>query len=162
MSVDSDFAQLVSRLEYSLYIVTTAHEGEMSGCLIGFASQVSIDPPRFLACLSIRNHTYRVALRADTLIVHAVPAEAEELAVLFGSESGDSVDKFSRCAWRPGPAQAPVLTELTTWFAGRILDRIEFGDHVGFLLEPLEARHGDLRVPFTFRRGRWIDPGHEP
>lgn len=161
-SLDADFARLVSNLDYSLFIVTAAHGGERAGCLIGFSSQVSIRPPRFLACLSVKNRTYRLAERADTLVVHPVPEEAEELALLFGGETGDEVDKFARCRWTPGPGGAPVLVELENWLAGRVVQRIEFGDHVGFLLEPIEVSAVESQQPFTFRRGRWIDPGHEP
>lgn len=161
-SIDSDFARLVSQVDYSLYIVTAAHRGERAGCLIGFASQVSIHPPRFLACLSVKNRTYRVAHDAEILIVHPVPQNAEELAQLFGGETGDEVDKFSRCAWEPGPQETPVLTQLGSWFAGHVRDRIEFGDHVGFLLDPIEVHGGEIDETLTFRRGRWIDPGHEP
>ena len=161
-SLDSDFARLVSHLDYSLFIVTAAHGGERAGCLIGFSSQVSIDPPRFLACLSVKNRTYRVAEHADILVVHPVPEHADGLALLFGGETGDDVDKFARCRWRPGPGGAPVLSELQNWLAGRVLERIDFGDHVGFLLEPIEVSAMESQEPFTFRRGRWIDPGHEP
>jgi len=161
-TLEGDFSKLVSQLDYSLFIVTVADGDDLGGCLIGFASQVSIKPARFLACISIRNRTYRLARRARTLVVHPVPEEAEELAVLFGGQSGDQLDKFDRCRWEPGPDGAPVLTELQNWFAGRVLERIEFGDHVGFLLEPTEVSSGATYETFTFRRGKWIDPGHEP
>jgi flavin reductase (DIM6/NTAB) family NADH-FMN oxidoreductase RutF len=142
--------------------VTAARGDERAGCLIGFASQVSIRPSRFLACLSVKNRTYRVAREADTLVVHLVPQQADELAELFGGETGDETDKFSRCEWTTGPGGAPVLTGLANWFAGRVMDRTDFGDHVGFLLEPFEINYEQSQAPFTFRRGRWIDPGHEP
>lgn len=161
-SLDSAFAQLVSQADYSLYIVTVAHGDERAGCLIGFAAQVSIRPPRFLACLSVKNRTFRVAREAEILIVHPVPHDAEQLAQLFGGETGDEIDKFARCAWEPGPGGAPVLTEFSSWFAGRVRDRVDFGDHVGFVLEPIEVHGGDLDEALSFRRGRWIDPGHEP
>jgi len=161
-ALEDDFAKLVSCLDYSLFIVTVASNDVLGGCLIGFASQVSIDPPRFLACISTKNRTYRLARDAETLVVHPVPDQAEELAVLFGGESADDVDKFSRCKWKPGPGGAPILTELDSWFAGRVRERIAFGDHVGFLLEPTDVAYGDSYTSFTFRRGRWIDPGHEP
>ena len=161
-SLDWEFARLVSHLDYSLFIVTAAHRGERAGCLIGFSSQVSIDPPRFLACLSVKNRTFRVAEHADILVVHPVPEQADGLALLFGGETGDDVDKFARCRWSPGPGGAPVLSELENWLAGRVLERIDFGDHVGFLLEPVEVSAMESHEPLTFRRGRWIDPGHEP
>jgi flavin reductase (DIM6/NTAB) family NADH-FMN oxidoreductase RutF len=44
---------------------------------------------------------------ANTLVVHFVPEQAEELALLFGGETGDEVDKFARCEWRPGPDGDP-------------------------------------------------------
>jgi flavin reductase (DIM6/NTAB) family NADH-FMN oxidoreductase RutF len=161
-SLDSDFDRLVSHLDYSLFIVTAAHRGERAGCLIGFTSQVSIDPPRFLACISVKNRTFRVAEHADILVVHPVPEQADGLALLFGGETGDDVDKFARCRWTPGPGGAPVLSELENWLAGRVRERIDFGDHVGFVLEPVEVSAVESQEPLTFRRGRWIDPGHEP
>jgi flavin reductase (DIM6/NTAB) family NADH-FMN oxidoreductase RutF len=158
----NEFNRLMSLLDYPLFIVTTAAAGQRAGCLIGFASQVSIHPPRFMACLSVKNYTYRVALQASVLVVHLVPADAEALAELFGGETGDQVDKFERCAWRPGPEGAPVLTQLEDWFAGRILSRSELGDHCGFLLEPIVGEAGRSTSAFTFRRAKWIEPGHEP
>ncbi len=142
--------------------MTAARRGEPAGCLVGFASQVSIDPSRFLVCLSVKNRTFRLARDAETVVVHPLPADAEELAELFGGETGDELDKFARCEWTPGPGGAPVLAELPNWFEGRVLKRIDFGDHLGLLLEPTHIHQGDSQKPFTFRRGRWIDPGHEP
>jgi len=158
-----DFTRLMGQLDYSLFIVTVAAGGQRSGCLVGFASQVSIHPPRFLVGLSVKNRTYRVANDgAEVLVVHFVPEQAEDLAELFGGETGDEIDKFSRCEWRPGPGGAPVLTDLDDWFAGRVLERISFGDHCGFLLEPIDGETHRSGSPLTFRRAKRIEPGHEP
>jgi flavin reductase (DIM6/NTAB) family NADH-FMN oxidoreductase RutF len=156
----ASFAELMRELDYPMLIVTTAADGERAGCLIGFASQVSIRPGRFLACLSVKNRTFRLAQRADVVVVHFVPEEATELAELFGGETGDEVDKFARCEWRPGPDGAPVLAELENWFAGRVLERFDLGDHHGFLLEPIEGQAGRGGATLTFHRAQWIDPGH--
>jgi flavin reductase (DIM6/NTAB) family NADH-FMN oxidoreductase RutF len=160
---DSEFQRLMAQLDYSLFIVTVASGEELSGCLVGFASQVSIHPSRFLVGLSVKNRTYRVACAgADTLVVHFVPEQAEHLAELFGGETGDEVDKFARYRWRPGPGGAPVLDDLEDWFAGRVLDRIPFGDHCGFLLEPIDGEAHRSGSPLTFRRAKRIEPGHAP
>lgn len=157
-----EFNRLMSRLDYPLFIVTTAAGEERAGCLVGFASQVSIHPPRFLACLSIENFTYRVAQGAEVLVVHPVPEGADELAELFGGETGDDTDKFARWPWRPGPLGAPVLEGVDGWFAGRILRRTDFGDHCGFVLEPIEAHAGHVDETLGFREIKPIKPGHEP
>ena len=68
--------ELVSELDYPMFIVTVATSGERAGCLVGFATQCSIDPPRFLVCLSVKNRTYRVAKNANAMVVHLVPEGA--------------------------------------------------------------------------------------
>jgi flavin reductase (DIM6/NTAB) family NADH-FMN oxidoreductase RutF len=162
-ATEKTFTSLVGELDYPMFIVTTvAGDGERSGCLIGFATQISITPPRFLVGLSGKNHTYRVAQRAEHLAVHFVPADGEEIAELFGSETGDEVDKFARCRWEVGPGGTPVLSDVDTWFAGRVLGHVGFGDHVGFVLEPTVVELCSDHDTFASRRTPAIEPGHEP
>ncbi len=155
------FERLVNRLDYPMLIVTAEAGGERAGCLVGFATQCSIDPPRFLLCLSRRNHTFRVALRSRTLVAHVLGPEHQELAALFGGQTGDAVDKFARCRWRPGPG-GPVLEACQQWFAGRVLDRFEVGDHVAFLVEPVAAAAGGIGGQLSFQDVRRLRPGHPP
>jgi hypothetical protein len=73
----AQFGEFVDGLDTALYVVTTTDGTELSGCLVGFATQTSIDPPRMLVCLSEKNHTLRVALGgdepgADSLSLHDV------------------------------------------------------------------------------------------
>jgi flavin reductase (DIM6/NTAB) family NADH-FMN oxidoreductase RutF len=160
--VSDPFQKLMAQLEYSLFIVTAASGDTRAGCLVGFASQVSIHPSRFLVGISVKNRTFLVAKDAETLVVHFVPEDADELAVLFGGETGDEIDKFARVEWREGPGGAPVITQLENWFAGRVLEKFDLGDHLGFLLEPIDGETHQSAMPLTFRRAKWIEPGHEP
>ena len=155
------FERLVNRLDYPMLVVTAEAGGERAGCLVGFATQCSIDPPRFLLCLSRANHTYRVARRAGTLVAHVLGPEHQELAALFGEQTGDAVDKFARCRWRPGPG-GPVLEACRHWFAGRVLDRFEVGDHVAFLVEPAAVAAGRIGGQLSFQDVRRLRPGHPP
>ncbi|HEV2814897.1 MAG TPA: flavin reductase family protein [Solirubrobacteraceae bacterium] len=152
---------LVSELDYPMFIVTATNGRERAGCLVGFATQCSINPPRFLVCLSDKNRTFRVAADASVVVVHLVPAEADALAELFGSQTGDDVDKFERVAWQEGPVGTPVLDECGNWFAGRILERIPAGDHCALLREPFDAHSDGREEAFTFHRAKRMEPGHE-
>ncbi len=153
-------ADLLGGLDRTMWILTVAARGERSGCLMGFATQASLEPPRFLACVSRANHTFGVVERAGYVAVHACPDEPDlALARLFGEETGDEIDKFARCAWRQGPEGQPVLDGVPAWFVGRILDRLDLGDHVGVLLEPV-AVEGDLTGVLTFERAKDLDAAH--
>jgi flavin reductase (DIM6/NTAB) family NADH-FMN oxidoreductase RutF len=156
------FDALVGALDYPMFIATTAAGGERAGCLVGFATQCSIDPPRFLVCISDKNRTHRVIERgADAIAVHVVPADAGDLVELFGGETGDDHDKFERSDWREGPAGLPILERCPSWFAGRIVDRVPLGDHVGRVLEPFDGRDDHHGPAFPFSRAKRVEPGHE-
>ncbi|HEX2016234.1 MAG TPA: flavin reductase family protein [Solirubrobacteraceae bacterium] len=155
------FHGLVGQLDYPMLIVTTRVGERQAGCLVGFASQVSIDPPRFLVCLSKANRTYRVAAEgAAMLAVHFLPAGAQELAELFGGQTGDEVDKFAHCEWTEGPGGVPILSDCPNWFVGSIRERVPLGDHVGFVLAPVAAAHQEQVQELTFDRARRIQAGH--
>ncbi|UXX91814.1 flavin reductase family protein [Streptomyces sp. AD2-2] len=123
-------------LDPPMYVVTTEADGERAGCLVGFGSQCSIEPARFMVWLSKANRTFRVAEHAERLTVHLLRRDQDHLARLFGGETGDHIDKFADVPWHPGPGGSPVLDEAPAWFVGRVENRVDGGDHVGFLLAP--------------------------
>lgn len=163
MGVAETFASLASSLDYSMLIVTAASGADRGGCLVGFATQCSIDPPRFLVCVSLANHTYRLAMDSDALGVHLPSARDDALVRLFGGETEDEVDKLARCRWHDGPRGVPILEDCPRWFVGEILLRQDLGDHTGFLLAPVAAHDEDGDADgFPFARAQSIEPGHAP
>jgi flavin reductase (DIM6/NTAB) family NADH-FMN oxidoreductase RutF len=156
------FESIVGRLDYPMFVVTTATPGgERAGCLVGFATQSSIDPPRLLVCISDKNRTYRVLQDADAMVVHLVPERAAHIAELFGSETGDDDDKFEQARWHAGPGGLPLLDDCPSWFAGRILERLRLGDHVGHLIEPFAGEDPRDEGWLPFSHAKAIEPGHE-
>ena len=164
----SDFDRLAAQLDYPMVIVTAAARGERSGCLVGFTTQCSIHPPRYLVCISKLNHTYEVADRAEALGVH-FPADGPEdvaLAELFGEETGDEVDKFERCSWHPAfDGVTPLLDGIGRWFLGRVVEHFDAGDHVAYLLDPVQARSDGPERPgrprqLGFQAVKDMPPGH--
>ncbi|MDQ4097038.1 MAG: flavin reductase family protein [Actinomycetota bacterium] len=161
----TQFDALASVVDYPMFVVTCARGSERAGCLVGFATQCSIDPPRFLACISVVNHTERVARQADVLAVHLLGSNQKELAELFGARTGDDVDKFDQCRWEPGPSGVPLLVDCPNRFVGRVLDRFGMGDHSGYLLDIADTgAAADLEAgvfePLTFQHVRDVEPGH--
>jgi flavin reductase (DIM6/NTAB) family NADH-FMN oxidoreductase RutF len=156
------FDSLVASLDPAMAIVTTVSGDERAGCLIGFHAQCSIDPPRYVVWLSKANLTYRVALRAQHVAVHFLPEGAVDLARLFGTVSGDEVDKFARCAWEPGPGGVPLLGDCTNRFAAERLTLLDDGsDHVCLVLAPIEVEAGDGFRPLRLSEVEHLQPGHD-
>jgi flavin reductase (DIM6/NTAB) family NADH-FMN oxidoreductase RutF len=110
--MDSDaFGAIMASLDSPLVVVTVAaaEPGELAGCLVGFHSQSSIEPGEYSIWLSKANHTYRVALRATHVAIHFLTPPDLPLAELFGTRTGDDVDKFADLAYELGPGGVPVL-----------------------------------------------------
>jgi flavin reductase (DIM6/NTAB) family NADH-FMN oxidoreductase RutF len=156
-----DFGELVSGLEYPMFLLTVrAADGEPSGCLVGFASQASIRPPRMLVLVSRLNHTFEVLQRAEGLALHFLHQDDEDLAHVFGEETGDLVDKFAACEWRDGPLGVPILAGTRGWIVGRVRDRWDAGDHVAHLVDVDFAATDRPGGQLGFQMIHDMRPGH--
>jgi flavin reductase (DIM6/NTAB) family NADH-FMN oxidoreductase RutF len=162
VSASATFAAITRGLDYPMLIVTADAGGEPAGCLVGFSTQCSIDPPRYLVCLSDKNRTERVASQTKALAVHFLAAHHLQLATLFGGETTDEDDTFERCRWHPGPSRAPILDDCGRWLVGRIVERRPLGDHVEFVLEPVAGQNDGAEQPLLFSQVKDLDPGHRP
>ncbi|MBO0731963.1 MAG: flavin reductase, partial [Acidimicrobiaceae bacterium] len=158
-----NFSVVTRLLDPSVYVVTADDGSRRSGCLISFASQCSIHPPRFLVCLSVLNRTERVARHAPALAVHLLGGDDHPLATHFGGLTGDETDKFAGVAWHRGKLGTPVLDDLPAAFEGLVLERHVLGDHVGYVLDP-EAEEAHVRAAgleqLRQREVSDIVPGH--
>ena len=162
MAAADGFVELVGRLDYPMLVVTAAGERgrRPSGCLVGFATQCSIKPPRFLVCISKANHTFSLALAAPSVGVHFLGAEQRELAERFGALTGDEVDKLAGLDWAPGPGGAPLMAAVPNRFAGEVLERWDAGDHVAFVVAPQEVTSAADSQPLMYQAVRDVQPGH--
>jgi flavin reductase (DIM6/NTAB) family NADH-FMN oxidoreductase RutF len=161
MGADTEtFEAILDGIDTPSYVVTAADRGEPAGCLVAFATRCSIDPPLFGVWLSKLNRTYRIAVSQKTLLIHLLRDGDRDLAVRFGGDTGDEVDKFADIEWRPGPDGCPVIQGLD-WFAGTIVDRVETGDHVAFVVAPWggQCQRPDDR-PLRYSEIAGIEAGH--
>jgi flavin reductase (DIM6/NTAB) family NADH-FMN oxidoreductase RutF len=158
---DDAFGSIMGSLDPPLIVVTTAVGQERAGCLVGFHAQSSIEPPRYCVWLSKANHTYRVALRSTHLGIHFLSADDLALAQLFGTLTGDDVDKFAELEVQSGPGDVPVLTACQNRLVVRrsaLLD--EGGDHVCIPAEAVAAHDGGPFEPLRLSMAAHLEPGH--
>lgn len=160
-SVVSTSDRFVRAMNNAMLVVTASTEKDRAGCLVGFATQASIEPWRLLVGLSKQNHTTRVAERASHLAVHLVDAADRTTARLFGESTSDEIDKFVRCGWSPGPHDTIVIDGMAALVC-RVVDRVDLGDHVGYLLDVAAVRGPDPAAVKTMHLSEALDfsPGH--
>lgn len=156
------FDALVGGTAAAMAVVTVSVDGEPSGCLVGFHGQCSIEPRRYALWLSKANHTYDLAVQAETFAVHLLAVGDDELAAHFGGRTGDEVDKFDGVGWVPGAGGVPLLEACPRRLVLRRVALLDSGgDHTCVVGEPIVAEgDGDftpLRLPDVVD----LEPGHE-
>jgi flavin reductase (DIM6/NTAB) family NADH-FMN oxidoreductase RutF len=149
-------------MDAAMLVVTVSAGGERDGCLVGFHSQTSIDPERYTVWLSTENHTYELALQATHLGVHLLGRYQIDLAERFGGQTADDgVDKLTGTDVITSPEGVPVLGRRVAGFVGRIVTRLDAdGDHVGFVLEPIDVVSDPSMEPLRLGDAIGIEPGH--
>ena len=158
--VTGKLSSITGTLDWPMIVATTAAGDDVAGCLVGFHTQSSIDPECWLVCISKVNHTYPVVRRARTLVAHFLRADQLELARIFGTETGDVVDKFAQCPWHRGPDGVPVL-DGCDWIAGPIVGRFDLGDHEGQLVSVSEVGQGHPGgAQLGYQQVARMPPGH--
>ena len=161
MEVTGDFDAVVAAMDTALVVVTVAAEDDRDGCLVGFHSQASIEPRRYVVWLSVANRTWRLAERSEQVAVHVLARGQHDLAEHFGGQTGDDVDKLADIPWDPGPGGVPLLVACPHRFVGRVIERLGTdGDHVGMVLEPIEVSGEGPRQPLRLHHADDIEPGH--
>jgi flavin reductase (DIM6/NTAB) family NADH-FMN oxidoreductase RutF len=154
------FRALVADADYPMFIVTAAAGRLRAGCLVGFVTQASIDPPRLLTLVSKANRTYRLARRSSRLAVHFLHEANRDLASLFGEHTGDDVDKFAQCSWRPGPDAVPLLEGTRGWVLCDVRRRMDAGDHVAHLLDVVAGAVQRPGGQLSYQQVRDLPAGH--
>ncbi len=169
MTLDRDRADsLLAGLDVAMVVVTAEVDGERSGCLVGFHSQCSIEPLRYAVWISRENHTFGVARRAELMSLHLLGAGDGELAAVFGSTTGDELDK-----WRLLDL-ADLALDVPRLLCRRVAV-LDDGvcDHVCFVLEPISVEEGRAAddagtgadtaadiAPLRFGTVKHLRPGH--
>lgn len=157
----SAFDEIMASLDAPMAVVTASFEGEDAGCLVGFHSQSSIEPQRGALWMSKANHTTRVALHVDHLGVHFLTADDRDLAEVFGTLTGDEVDKLALVEHHPGTAGVPLLDRCPNRLVVRrtaLLD--EGGDHLCIVTEPIEAHSSGSFRPLRLSDVSDLTAGH--
>jgi flavin reductase (DIM6/NTAB) family NADH-FMN oxidoreductase RutF len=156
------FDVIMSSLDAPMSVVTTSDGRKRAGCLVGFHVQSSIAPPRYTIWLSKANHTYRVGVGAIHFGIHFLTVDDHELAERFGTQSGDTVDKFRDLPVGTGPGGVPILLGCPHRLIVRKVAQLDDGsDHVCITTEPVEEHSAGRFEPLRLSHVGDLQPGHE-
>jgi flavin reductase (DIM6/NTAB) family NADH-FMN oxidoreductase RutF len=122
-------------------LVSVGDKEEQNIITISWTANMSSRPPRMGIGVVPQRHSYDLLKRIGDFVLNIPSANQIESAVLCGTKSGQTINKFEACQFTPSPstqiispmiAECPINIECKTWKV------VEVGSHHWFI--------GDVRA----------------
>ena len=136
-------------ITYGLYVVTTAHEGELGAATINWLTQASFAPPLVVAALRADANTLAGARASKAFAVNVLGTGQKDMAYAFFKPTNVEGNKLSGYEFEPAPSGSPLLLESPAWFDCRVHEIIERGDHHIVVGEVTDAGVRKEMAPLT-------------
>lgn len=124
------------QLTYGLFVLTAAHDGKQSGCIINTAGQVTNTPNRISVTVNKTNYTHDLVKESGIFTISILSQDAKfDLFKRFGFQSGRDVDKFEGFSgYQLGANGVNYITEGTNaYISGKVEQIIDLGTHSMFI-----------------------------
>jgi flavin reductase (DIM6/NTAB) family NADH-FMN oxidoreductase RutF len=138
---------IMAHLTYGIYVLTTRSEETINGMIASWVSQVSFDPPLFMAAVHPNRYSHQLLTQGGHFALHILAREQKEMLARFKGPVAQ--EKFSGVDWREGVTGCPVLTDCIGWVECRIIATLTPGNHTLFIGEALEAAFNRQATPLS-------------
>jgi flavin reductase (DIM6/NTAB) family NADH-FMN oxidoreductase RutF len=134
-------SELLNKLTYGLYVLTSDGGGERGGMLVTWVMQASFDPPLVAVAMQNTSHTYAVIKQTGVFALNFMADEQRNEAGAFGQEYAKVGDKLAKFAHHPGPATgSPILDDALGHIECRVKGWLAGGDHDLAVAEIVDAQ----------------------
>lgn len=123
----------LGKMTCGIYVLTSAHQGEINGMIASWVSQVSYDPFLVLVGVHPNRYSHRLISQSGAFALHALGKD--QTALLKAFKGPDPAAKFASLAWKPGTTGSPILTECIAYVECELRARYEPGNHTLFVGE---------------------------
>jgi len=111
-------------------IITACYDGQVSGFIASWITQVSFVPPLVMVAMNPLHYTYDLVTNSNAFAINILKADQAELVDLFGKSSSRKVDKFAETLYELGSTGSPILKDCLAFVDCRVMWSKEAGDHV--------------------------------
>jgi flavin reductase (DIM6/NTAB) family NADH-FMN oxidoreductase RutF len=111
-------------------IITASYDGQVSGFIASWITQVSFVPPLVMVAMNPLHYTYDLVTNSNAFAINILRADQAELVDLFGKNSGSKVDKFAKTLYELGITGSPIIKDCLAFIDCNIMWSKEAGDHI--------------------------------
>jgi len=111
-------------------IVTARFNGNVSGFIASWITQVSFNPPLVMVAVNPLHYTYELITRSKAFAINILRTDQADFVDLFGKSSGSKVNKFAPTAYELGRTGSPLLQDCLAFVDCNVVWSKEAGDHI--------------------------------
>ncbi|MCL1972682.1 MAG: flavin reductase family protein [Endomicrobia bacterium] len=125
----------LKKIQYGMYIISSAAEGKMSAQIANTVFQMTADPVQFAVSISKQNFTYELMEKSGKFAVTAISEDATfEFIGKLGFKSGRNINKFEKVKYEISAAGIPVVSDFATAvYEAEITNKLDMDTHVLFI-----------------------------
>jgi flavin reductase (DIM6/NTAB) family NADH-FMN oxidoreductase RutF len=150
------FKQAFRRHAAGVAVVTAR---DTDGTPVGFTAtslaSLAAVPPLATFNMARSASAWRAIETTDRVAIHMLGARNQGLARKL---SGPAADRFVGDHWHEGAHGLPILTEVTAWMVGRILERVHVAGNAVVVVQIEEGALGDDAAPLLYHEREYHAP----
>ena len=141
---------IITKLSYGVYIVTTWSDGKPVGCVANSIMQVTAEPATFAVSINHDNFT-NACIKDIKKFAISVLAESSDPKLIgtFGFKSSREVDKFDGVDYSV-QSRLPVLNDSCGYIVCDVIDKMETDTHTVFLGKLVAADSFGSKTQMTY------------
>ncbi len=131
-----------NRINYGMFILSVAGEGQDQGCVINSLHQVTSSMPyKFSITVNKSNETFKAIEAKGSFAATVLDRDTpKELVDLFGYKSGRVVNKFEGIETQTDGNGNPYIKEhALARFACKVVEKLDLGTYMLYIAETTEA-----------------------
>lgn len=148
--MDTEIAHVFANLTTGIYVLTVTDGPRHHGMSSSWATQVSGEPPLFMAAIDNQHHSRAVAARTGVFGFNIVGARGKALEDYFLSAGARRSDNLNGLDYELSPKLGvPWLALAMASIEARVTQTFAAGDHTLFVAEPVGVRIKHRDRPLT-------------
>ena len=130
-----------NKLQYGMYIITSAFDGKIGGQIANTVFQITSNPAIIAISVSKQNNTHILLTGSKKAVISVVTEESPfEFIGKFGFRSSRDFDKFSGVEYKTNNDGVPIVTQFANaYFETEIVSQFETETHTIFMCKVIDS-----------------------
>jgi flavin reductase (DIM6/NTAB) family NADH-FMN oxidoreductase RutF len=137
MGLNEDGVEVLKRLPYGIYVLTTAHGDVRNGMIASWVSQVSYEPLLIMVAIHPDRYSHWLIEKSGSFALHLLRRDQKDFIRRFKGQDREA--RFESLKWLPGKRGCPILTDCIGYLECEVRERYEPGNHTLFIGKVVEA-----------------------